>query len=98
MSERRQGWWKARVQFPGEPPVELIPHLTDDPDTYREMLGKTYAAAERIDFWEVDRYGNALQPGPEAAEAGKAEEPEQPDLPTEEEKAKRPPGMGQLFT
>lgn len=91
--------WRARVTYTGEPPIEMMPAQTNDPEAYEAGIRKNYDAADLIEVWEVDEHGQPIEKN-SASEQKKSERPTEKPIATageETKKAKRPPGMAELF-
>lgn len=97
MNEQPLGWWKARVFYPEEgETINIMAVLTNEPDNYLEGLKNTYEGA-RIEIWEVDEHGNAVEPSTQAREE-REEVREQPKKQEEAKRNKPPSGMAEHFT
>lgn len=91
-------WYRARVTFKGERPIDILPTLTNDPVGLRRGFGLNYSEAEKIQMWECSADGTPMEPAAEADQEGENQGAlPQPKNAQDAEEAKRPPGMGQLF-
>lgn len=97
-------WYKARITYLGEVPIEVLPVQTNDPETYEQGLRSNYSTADSVEVWEVDRYGEPTKKNTakKQEDSGDREEAGAPasNLLGEGETtqgSKRIPGLGQLF-
>lgn len=66
-------YYRARVTFAGEQPIDIFPTLTNDPAGFRRGLSLNYSEAERIQVWECSADGSPVEPTAETKEAGETE-------------------------